>query len=340
MFSTAARKYRHVVFADAINGSARAVNYGRDPWLVDEPQADTEPLSADEDAFVRWLLRTAGVEARHYRDETLRRRLPAVLRACRAGSLQHARAVLQNRPALLPAAVGALLIGVSSFFRDEPVFEALRDSLLPRLLHSHPILRVCSAGCSDGAELYTMAILLDQLGALRRSLLVGVDCRHDALARAAAGLYDEAALRSLPPELLSPYFRREAGGWRARADLRVACQWRCGDLLAAGAAGTCLAGSSLAGSSLAGTGLAGTGLAGNGARGDGSDVLHEGGTWHVILCRNVAIYLRNSATAALWQRLQDRLAPGGLLVLGKAERPASTNRLVAVAPCIYRRERD
>jgi chemotaxis methyl-accepting protein methylase len=72
-----------------------------------------------------------------------------------------------------------------------------------------------------------------------------------------------------------------------------------------------------------------------------SDVtqVHEPGAWDLILCRNMAMYLRSCAAAQLWRAMEASLRPGGFLVLGKAERPAGAKRLSAIAPCIYRRDR-
>ena len=64
----------------------------------------------------------------------------------------------------------------------------------------------------------------------------------------------------------------------------------------------------------------------------------EPGPWDVVLCRNLAIYLRHDAVAALWTRLAAALRPGGLLVLGNAERPVGVRGLVPVGPCLYRRD--
>ena len=64
----------------------------------------------------------------------------------------------------------------------------------------------------------------------------------------------------------------------------------------------------------------------------------EPGQWDVILCRNMAMYLAPEAAAALWRNLDSLLRPGGILVLGKAERPTGT-RLSMIAPCVYRRDR-
>ena len=54
-------------------------------------------LAPEEQDFAAWLFATAGLDIRHYKTETLRRRLPACLRAARAASVAEARAVLEAR---------------------------------------------------------------------------------------------------------------------------------------------------------------------------------------------------------------------------------------------------
>ena len=68
------------------------------------------------------------------------------------------------------------------------------------------------------------------------------------------------------------------------------------------------------------------------------DVLREstGGPWDMILCRNLAIYLEDAVVRALWNRLADALVPGGILVTGRAEKPARTD-LVRLSPCSYQK---
>jgi len=60
--------------------------------------------------------------------------------------------------------------------------------------------------------------------------------------------------------------------------------------------------------------------------------------WDLILCRNMAIYLEPAAAAALWEKLHRCLAPGGILVTGKAERPAGRLPFHRITKCIYQRE--
>jgi chemotaxis protein methyltransferase CheR len=191
-----------------------------------------------------------------------------------------------------------MLIGVTSLFRDPPVFDCLRKQVLPRLLaETTGRLRVWSVGCSDGAEIFSLAMLLDRQGALERCELLGTDCRADAIAIAQQGLFDAEALRTLPTDMQLAYFANKRGRWQLCDRLRRQVRWRVADVTQT----------------------------------------IEPGQWDVILCRNVAMYMRSSVIAVLWERLQWALGPGGVLVLGKAERPIGQMRLNTLAPCIYRR---
>jgi chemotaxis methyl-accepting protein methylase len=314
--------FRHVVFPDHVGGYRRALKV--EPAHRDEGngaaahaprQHGPHPLSPEGESFLRWLFDRVGLPFRHYKTETLARRLPACLRAVRGTDVRHARSLILRQPHLAWAAVGMVVIGVTSFFRDAAVFEALREDALPDLLARRcrelavaggrgsvaPPLRVWSAGCSDGAELYSVAMLLAEWGALGpgRAELLGTDCRPDAITRAAAGGFDAAALRNVPPSLRERYSTADgSGGFRVSGVLRRATAWRTGDVLAA----------------------------------------PEPGPWDVVLCRNLAIYLQPQAAEALWNRLSGALRPGGLLVLGNAERPLGARGLLPVGPCLYRRE--
>jgi chemotaxis methyl-accepting protein methylase len=251
----------------------------------------------EADPFVNWLFRQAGLSAAHYRPETLRRRLPACLRNLRVRSTEQARQLLERSPGLVPAAVSALLVGVTTFFRDREPFERLR-TLLRELARGRPGLHVWSAGCSDGSELYSVALILAEAGLLGGYLL-GTDCRPDALRTARAGQYDTAAIRGVPQELLRRFFAFRDGRWEIDPSLRRAVRWRAGDVL----------------------------------------TTPEPGAWDLILFRNAAMYMKAEAAYPLWVRFEHALRPGGLLVLGKAERPVGASRLTCVGPCLYRRSR-
>ena len=293
-----AGRFRHIVFATGY-GSGRAMDFTPAPPHEPVESRRRSSLSAEEESFVSYLFRSAGLDARDYRPETLRRRLPACLRALHVTTPRNAKAALEENPKLLGTALDAMVIGVTSFFRDAAVFDHLTYHVLPMLAVRRREVRIWSAGCSDGGELYSVAILLSEMGMLSRACLLGTDCRPEAVRQARQASYQENELKEVPTPWLKQYFRRERGSWRISTALAEAVQWRTGDVLA----------------------------------------VREPGMWDLILCRNLAMYLRPEVGGRLWQQLEETLRPGGYLVLGKAERPLGTSRLSGVAPCIYRRDR-
>jgi chemotaxis protein methyltransferase CheR len=100
-----------------------------------------------------------------------------------------ARSVARE-PAESPAALAALMrgcsrardrfrravaISVTGRFRDPHQFDLLREQILPGLLAEPGEVRVWSAGCATGLEVFGVATLLDAMGELDRSRLIGSD---------------------------------------------------------------------------------------------------------------------------------------------------------------------
>ncbi len=83
----------------------------------------------------------------------------------------------------------SVAVSVSGVFRDPAQFELLERELLPPLAAAGGRIRVWSAGCADGSELYSVALLLVRLEALDRSFLLGSDVLEDNLEAARRGVY-------------------------------------------------------------------------------------------------------------------------------------------------------
>jgi chemotaxis protein methyltransferase CheR len=84
----------------------------------------------------------------------------------------------------------AVAVSHSGFFRDPEQFDALEQRVLPRMLEHVERPRVWSAGCANGFELWSLAVVLNRLGILDRSHLLGTDLLEENLAIARAGVYD------------------------------------------------------------------------------------------------------------------------------------------------------
>lgn len=290
--------FRHVVFPEFVGGPP--VNFtATDGYHRQLPIVPSSAGAIEEQAFLRWLFQQAGLDCGDYKTETLRRRVPSCLRALRAASLSDARQILQRNPALVKIAINSLVIGVTSFFRDSNVFDTLAKHILPELTSRGSDTRIWSVGCSDGAELYSVAMLLAERETLHRCYLLGTDCRPDAIKRASDGIYDSDAVKNVPDPFIEKYLVRDGGKSRIVPWMRTVVQWRSANVLE----------------------------------------VQEPGGWDMILCRNLAIYLRADAAGKLWQKLLGSLRPGGVLVLGKAERPQPAESVSVIGPSVFRRNR-
>jgi chemotaxis protein methyltransferase CheR len=270
-------------------------------------------LGAAGEAFFEHLCSDWGLTAAYYRASILARRQGACLRALGASSPADGLAVLATDARRSERALGALMIGVTEFFRDPAAFLAL-GALLPLLKRPDRPLRVLSVGCSDGSELYSIAILLAEQGLLDGARLHGLDARPAAIRKARAGVYPAAAIDALAPARRGHFLpARARERWRDTSlppgeivrvadSLRSACTWTVADAF---------------------------------------DLEFLGGGDHdLVLCRNLVIYLKNDAATRIWHLCAGQLRPGGLLMAGKAERapPDLRGLLRSVGPCLYRKQ--
>ncbi|MDP9174312.1 MAG: hypothetical protein M3O30_10670 [Planctomycetota bacterium] len=287
---------RHVVFADTRHRAASAIDFTPRPLNFPSEVVLSEDQDEDRRLLI-WIFNQAGLNARHYRSTTLMRRLPALYRAVGANSVAQVKSAIQREPRLLEPALASLIIGVTSFFRDPHVFEILNRSVLPSLCDRRDGPRIWSVGCSDGAELYSLAIQLAERDCLARCNLLGTDCRPDAIVAAFAGRYDTAVLKGVSQSLLARYFHCGQRAAVVRGWMRTVPRWQVSNVL--------------------------------------REV--ELGTWDIILCRNFAMYLQPEVARFLWRRLELALRPGGYLVVGRAEQPSGAGRLSLVDSGIFQR---
>jgi chemotaxis protein methyltransferase CheR len=176
------------------------------------------------------LFRRAGLSAHAYRGVALSRRIPACLRFLRVKDLDSARLKLESRPDLVSATLSVVLLGVTEFFRDHSVFDQLQASMVPHLHRLGQPPRVWSAACSDGRELYTVAVLLNEAGLLTGSHLLGTDCREEAILTAWQGNFPVAVLDKVETSWRG-HFVAHRDEIRPRDELRRVTRWKQADLL-------------------------------------------------------------------------------------------------------------
>lgn|SRR5690606_1813591 len=124
-----------------------------------------------------------------------------------------------HEPAVVPELLNFMTVQVSEMFRDPSYFRALRETVIPHL-KTYPSLKVWVAGCSDGEELYSLAILFREEGLEDKTIFYATDVNPDAVKKAKAGIY---ALDRIP---LFTRNHAESGGKTSLSDYYTAAYGR------------------------------------------------------------------------------------------------------------------
>lgn len=151
------------------------------------PVASPEPIELD--LFLEALYRRHHYDFRSYSRASLQRRAEVARRRLQCATLSDLQRRLLYEPDVLPEIIDAMTVQVSELFRDPDYYLALRQDVLP-YLHTFPSLKVWVAGCADGEELYSLAILFREEGLFDRTLFYATEINRRALSRAEAGVYD------------------------------------------------------------------------------------------------------------------------------------------------------
>lgn len=193
-------------------------------------------------------------------------------------------------------------INVSQLWRNPEQWTVLERQVLPELIASATAgrVRAWSAGCSYGAEAYTLAALCRQLDPRTRATIVGTDIDRRMVDRAKLGRFSDEDARSASKRVLERWFTRDGDEWQASRELQALCQFEVGDLLR---------------------------------------VQPRRDAYDLVLCRNTVIYFTEDVRDALHERLVTSLRPGGYLVIGSTERVSRPRELglVATHPFTYRK---
>lgn len=145
-----------------------------------------------EDIEIRLLLEALFLkyhyDFRNYAMASTKRRLKQAREQLGFSTFSALQEALLHEPALLPRLLKYLTVQVSEMFRDPGYFNAIREKIVPHL-RTYPSLKVWIAGCSDGEELYSLAILFREEGLEDRTIFYATDINHEALEAAEAGIY-------------------------------------------------------------------------------------------------------------------------------------------------------
>jgi chemotaxis protein methyltransferase CheR len=136
------------------------------------------------------LTSASGLRLETFRDEHVSDRVDRALAAEGLDTADELAALMRRDARARDRFRRSVAVSHSGFFRDPEQFEALEQRILPRLLEHTSRLRVWSAGCANGLELWSLAVVLNRLGVLDDAALLGSDLLEENLAVARGGTYD------------------------------------------------------------------------------------------------------------------------------------------------------
>lgn len=126
---------------------------------------------------------------RGYSRGSLHRRLARGRERFACESLSQLQHLILRDSSVFTGLMGYLTIQVSEMFRDPAYFRALRETVMPHL-RTWPSLKVWVAGCANGEEFYSLAILFREEGLEDRTIFYCTDISPAALEKAEAGIFD------------------------------------------------------------------------------------------------------------------------------------------------------
>jgi len=193
-------------------------------------------------------------------------------------------------PGLKEEVINAVTTNETLWFRDSSPFEAMKNKLIPELIDNKAgavfprRLRIWSAACSTGQEVYSIAMTLAQTLPDYQDWdieILGTDISPAAVEHAREGVYNSLEIgRGMDQERLKKFFVEQGKTWEVSEELRSMCSFQQRNL---------------------------------------HEPFKSLGPFDLIFCRNVAIYFSDQDRISLFERLAEVLTHDGWILVGSSE---------------------
>ena len=234
----------------------------------------------DWETFKQKFFAKSKIDLNNYKPAQMQRRITNLMNRHGVSTYMAFYGLLETNPGLYKEFVDYLTINVTEFFRTPEKFVELETKVFPDLLSRSRSLNIWSAGCSTGAEPYSVAMILLDLTPTVKHRILATDIDVEMLAKAQKGIYPAADLKNVSPARLAKYFRPiDANNSAISEAVKQRVEFQRHNLLL--------------------------------------DKFETG--FDLILCRNVVIYFTEEAKESLYRRFFASLKPGGVLFVGGTE---------------------
>jgi chemotaxis protein methyltransferase CheR len=239
--------------------------------------------------IIDYVQKDRSLDFHQYRPSFIQRRIDTRLRATGCETYLDYYRLLKRDKEEVEKLVHVLTIHVSEFFRDPSVFRTLRHKILPCLLKKKErtgqrLVRFWSAGCAQGEEPYSLAMIaLEANAEFKEKFSISVyatDVDEEIIEEAKKGVYEIGKIRNLPRLYKRKYFEALGGEfYKIKDEVKKLVRFKFHDMLS-------------------------------------EPPLKY---IDILLCRNVIIYFSREERGLIIKKFYEALHPGGYLVLGKTE---------------------
>ena len=292
-FDSMARSAIHAGLADIIAPAedlpGKIIDYLRHALVITKTDMNLEEKDHSALSKVLILLRAkTGNDFSMYKKNTLYRRIERRMGIHQIDRIASYVRYLQENSQELEILFKELLIGVTTFFREEAAWAQLRDEVIPTLFANNPQggkLRAWSAGCSTGEEAYSLAMIfkeaIEAVSPTENFTLhiFATDLDHETIDKARQGVYPAGIAADVTASRLKRFFIQEANGYRIGKEIREMVTFATQNVIM-----------------------------------DPPFTKLD-----IIVCRNLLIYMTPELQKKLLPLFHYSLRPGGVLFLGSAE---------------------
>lgn len=246
--------------------------------MLNHEESKTDDLDYEE--FKININKLMGLDLNAYKQKQMYRRLNSLIKRLGMSNYKEYFNLIKENKEQLEYFKNYVTINVTEFFRNPAKFEELQTIILPKLIKNSPNgLKIWSAGCSLGAEAYTLSIIMHEFFPKIPYKIYATDIDEDILNKAKKGIYGPNELKNIDEKMLRRYFTSVEGLEKIRDNIKESVIFKKNNLL--------------------------------------KDSFEIG--YDLILCRNVVIYFTEQAKDILYRKFFNSLKTNGVLFVGGTE---------------------
>ena len=265
-----------------------------------------QKISFEDFVFIRdYIHKISGIFLDYEKEYLIRQRIEPILKDVKVESFAEFSNIIKDGRSLRfkESIISAITTNETSFFRDDHPFKTFYKYIIPKLIDkirrnkenkdkAPTKIRIWSAACSTGQEAYSISMLIDEylykngiFNITKKDFyILATDIDTPVLKAAMTGCYDKMAIsRGISDDRLKKYFVGSENKWEIKNELKEMVDFQKCSLH------------------------------------EGISNARFGGTFDVILARNVLIYFDTKTKDEILSRIHQLMLEDSFLILGATE---------------------